>query len=79
MSNFNDKTTNRYITLKCPFHIAKFLKDEYKSQMTFDFYVRGDNVSKGISQKNCMISISTVHDKYQKTVHKDLFVFFLSS
>ena len=42
--------------------------------MTFDFYIRGDNVSKGIIQKNCMIFISTIHDKYQKnTVHKDLF------
>ena len=45
--------------------------------MTFDFYIRGDNVSKGIIQKNCMIFISTIHDKYQKKLCTKTFLGFL--
>ena len=47
--------------------------------MTFDFYIRGDNESKGIIQKNCMIFISTIHDKYQKNFAQRPFWGFLSS
>ena len=45
--------------------------------MTFDFCVHVDNMSWCIIQKNCMISIFTIHDKYQKSRQRS-FVFFLS-